>query len=83
MLARFVTDRMGESARCCDAVQSLPHASTHLDGMGTSRIHLRVGMLETGKPSVASCSTWIDQSRLARAVKSDNTNSASGARSKP
>ena len=56
---------------------------THFTGVGTTRIPSRVGMLKSKEPSVASCSTLNDQSRLARAVESDSANTANGARSKP
>ena len=82
-LAILVTDPMGGSARCCYALQNLQHASAHFTGVGTNRIPSRVGMVKTEEPSVASCSTLNDQSRLARAVESDSANSANDARSKP
>ena len=64
-----MSERMGVSTWCGDAVQSLPPASGHFSEVGTSRIHPRVGMLETKTPSITSCSTWNDKNRLSRAVE--------------
>ena len=54
-----------KSSMLWPTVQSLPYGSARLSGVGTSRNHPRVGMLQARKPSVASCpvggaacSTW-------------------------